>query len=247
MLTLALASPHWSPCQTGRCAPVPDPADLGSFAGARFPFPPGSQVTAAERAEADLYWQRELESLQSVDRIVGDLVEELRAQGELENTYVIFESDNGLLHGEHGIFDKNVAWDRSVRVPLLIRGPGFAPGAARDDLTVNVDLTATILATAGVASPRPLDGYSLLSGHRRRMLLLERPYGFSSRLQQPWRELKTRSGWTYWRDLISGRRHLYDLNSDPWQLHNLVKAKPDVVHRLQRRLSGVAACAAPCP
>ena len=83
---------------------------------------------------------------------------QLRRSGRLDDTYVIFQSDNGMLHGEHGIFDKNVPWDRSVRVPLIIRGPGFAAGTRRSDLTANVDVPATILDAAGVAPPLPRDG-----------------------------------------------------------------------------------------
>lgn len=250
LLTLALFSPHWTVCPDGlpgRCPPQPAPGDLGTYAGARFPFGPDFRGTAADRAAADVYWQRELESLQSVDRIVGSLVDQLRAQGELGDTYVIFQSDNGFLHGEHGIFDKNVPWDRSVRVPLIIRGPGFAPGRERTDLTANVDVPATILDAANVPPPLPPDGHSLLSGHRRKVLLLERPYGSASRLQQPWRQLKTAKGWTYWRDLITGRRHLYDLDRDPWQLHNRVRREPRLARRLQRRMSRAADCADPCP
>jgi N-acetylglucosamine-6-sulfatase len=255
LLTLALFSPHWNLCGVdasgnvlpGRCPPQPAPGDLGTFAGTKFPFGPDFTGTRAERAEANVYWQRELESLQSVDRIVGALVEQLAAQGELDDTYVIFQSDNGYLHGEHGIFDKNVAWDRSVRVPLLIRGPGFSPGAVRDDLTANVDVPATILDAAGVPPPLPQDGWSLLGPHRRRVLLLERIDGSRSRLQQPWRQIKTANGWDYWRDLISGRRHLYDLDRDPAQIHNRIRRDPEVAHRLARRLRKIADCAAPCP
>jgi N-acetylglucosamine-6-sulfatase len=250
LLTLALFSPHWNACPDGlpgRCPPQPDPADLGTFAGTRFPFGPDFRGTAAERRAADVYWQRELESMQSVDRIVGSLVEQLRAQGELRDTYVIFQSDNGYLHGEHGIFDKNVPWDRSVRVPLIIRGRGFAAGRVRSDLTANVDVPATILDAANVPPPLPADGYSLLSGHRRRMLLLERPYGSDSRLQQPWRQLKTASGWTFWRNLIDGKRFLFDLNRDPFQIHNRIGREPELASRLARRLHRVADCADPCP
>ncbi|MEZ5060457.1 MAG: sulfatase [Solirubrobacterales bacterium] len=255
MLTVAPFNPHWTYCadgskgvgSPGRCPPQPAPQDLGTFAGTRFPFGQDFNGTRADRAETNLYWQRELESLQSVDRMVAALVEQLRAQGELDNTYVIFQSDNGMLHGEHGIFDKNVAWDRSVRVPLVIRGPGFAAGATRKDLTANVDVPATILSAAQVTPPLPLDGWSLLGEHRRRVLLLERPYGSNSRLQQPWRQIKTAKGWTYWRDLLTRRRHLYDLNRDPWQVHNRVRRKPDLARRLQRRLSRIADCSARCP
>ena len=250
MLTLSTFSPHWNFCPggaLGRCAPAPAPQDLGTFAGTRFPFGEDFRGPRAQRIQADAYWQREIESLQSVDRMVGALVAQLRAQGELRDTYVIFQSDNGYLHGEHGIFDKNVPWDRSVRVPLLIRGPGFGRGEVRDDLTANVDVPSTILDAAGVAPPLPQDGYSLLRGHQRRMLLLERIAGSGTRLQQPWRQLKTAKGWTYWRDLISGRRHLYDLNRDPYQVHNRVRREPRLARKLQRRMRRVADCANRCP
>jgi arylsulfatase A-like enzyme len=250
LLTLGLFSPHWSDCGpyvSGRCDPEPAPQDLGTFAGVRFPFGENFRGTRADRADVNRYWQRELESLQSVDRMVGSLVRQLRAQGELRNTYVIFQSDNGMLHGEHGIFDKNVPWDRSVRVPLVIRGPGFRKGDVRDDLTANVDIPATILEAAGVAPPRPLDGHSLLSDHRRRFLLLERIDGGPGRASRPWRQIKTANGWTYWRDLISGRRHLYDLERDPFQVHNRIRREPKLARKLERRLRRAADCAARCP
>ncbi len=250
MLTISPFSPHWSSCGPGidgRCPPQPAPQDLGTFAGAKFPRGSDFPKDPAARARANLYWQRELESLQSVDRMVGALVEQLRAQGELDSTYVIFQSDNGMLHGEHGIFDKNVPWDRSVRVPLVIRGPGFAPGSIRDDLTANVDVPATILQAAGVAAPLPQDGYSLLGPHRRRVLLLERLYGWSGRVGQPWLQIKTADGWTYWRDLITKRRHLYDLDRDPGQIHNRIRREPQRARKLNRRLNRIRDCAAPCP
>lgn len=250
LLTLAPFNPHWNSCGPGvggRCPPQPAPQDLGAFGTARFPFGPDFSGGRAERRRTDLYWRRELESLQSVDRTVAALLEQLRARGELDDTYVIFSSDNGMLHGEHGIFDKNVAWDRSVRVPLLIRGPGFEAGSVRDDLTANVDLPATILDAAEVSPPLPLDGYSLLGPHRRRMLLLERTYGWRGRVGQPWLQIKTANGWDYWRDLITGRRHLYDLDRDPYQVHNRVRREPERVRRLNQRLRRIADCAAPCP
>lgn len=252
MLTLSLASPHWTRCPdriNTHCPPEPSPVDAGNFAAQ--PFTSGFGDPALDTVNqtiADTYWQRELESLQSVDRIVASLVDQLRTSGELDNTYVIFQSDNGSLHGEHGIFDKNVPWDRSVRIPLLIRGPGFNAGAFRTDMTANVDIPATILDAAGVAAPLPADGYSLLGEHRRRILLLERLNGSGgSRETQPWRQIKTASGWTYWRELFSGRRHLYDLKSDPLQLDNRVRAKPKLARKLKRRLNQIKSCADPCP
>lgn len=255
MLTLALTSPHWSRCYTpdpvfgNRCPPQPSPGDLGSFEGYRFPFGPGAGVTAEERAKADEYWQRELESLQSVDGILKALIGELRDSGRLANTYVIFQSDNGSLHGEHGIFDKNVPWDRSVRVPLLIRGPGFDKGRRRTDLTANVDVPATILDAAGVREPLPADGYSLLGRHRRRFLLMEKLVGANQVPKfAPWRQIKTADNWTYWRRMDgSGKRYLFDLDRDPYQLHNRINRDPKLADELEQKLRKVYDCANPCP
>ena len=150
----ALEPCEGQPANTGaRCPPEPSPFDLGSFDRPRSRSATTRRSIRPSGAAADAYWQRELESLQSVDRIVGRVIDLLRETGELGNTYVIFQSDNGLLHGEHDIFDKNVPWDRSVRIPLLIRGPGFLPGEIRSDLTANVDVPATIMDAAERRSP----------------------------------------------------------------------------------------------
>ena len=251
MLTLALTNPHWNRCSRAvvqECAPDPAPRDLGTFKNATFPFPPDFTKDRQARTIANHYWRRELESMQSVDRIVASLIAQLRRNGQLDNTYVIFQSDNGLEHGEHGVFDKDVPWDRSVRVPMIIRGPGFEPGATRSDLTANVDMPATILDAANVPPPLPPDGHSLLSDYRRQYLLLERQIGQPNRPHRdPWRQIKSADGWAYWRDLSTGVEHLYDMNKDPYQTHNLAGVRPAVTNRLNAEMRKVAFCADPCP
>lgn len=248
LLTLALTSPHWTFCKRAiRCPPQPDPDDAGDFHGLEFPL--RDEIHGAKRrAYADRYWAREVESLQSVDRIVGELVDQLDQSGRLENTYVIFQSDNGYLHGEHRIINKNVPWDRSVRVPLLIRGPGFVPGSVRTDLTANVDVPATVLDLADVDPPLPPDGYSLLAPHRRKLLLMEKlPLNVNPHFAA-WTQVKTTTGWTYWRtDGEDGRRFLFNLNRDPAQDRNLIRRKPKRVARLDRKLTQIENCANPCP
>ena len=255
ILTLSVHSPHWAPCKPGtgerECPPQPAPADRDRFADERYPFGPDYTADRAHRRYTNRYWRREFESLQSVDRVVGSLVADLRRRGELDDTYIIFQSDNGLMHGEHGSFTKNVPWDRSVRVPLIIRGPGFAAGATRDDLTANVDVPATILDAAGVAPPVPPDGHSLLSSHRRRYLLLERLVGPNrgpaTKNTRPWRQIKTSSGWAYWSDLEGGHQHLYDLTTDPHEVRSLVRSDPARARSLAAKVASVADCADPCP
>jgi arylsulfatase A-like enzyme len=248
-LTVSFHSPHWTRCPKTheRCAPQPAPEDAGTMGDIDFPFPPNYDPSPQYRFRTNRYWGHELEALQSVDRIVGSLVEQLNRQGELDDTVIVFQSDNGFLHGEHGVFDKDVPWDRSVRVPLIIRGPGFAEGDVRSDLTANVDVPATILDLAGAEPPRPLDGYSLLSAHHRKFLLLERLVTTNDRKRYPWLEVKTAKGLTYWRDLRGGHVHLYDLRSDQWQARNLAGRKPGLVRSLERRVRRARHCADPCP
>ena len=254
LLTLALNSPHWSQCPgpapaegPNRCPPQPAPRDRDAFPGLTYPFGPDFTAGPSMREETNRWWRREVQSLQSVDRVVALLVGELRRAGELDDTYLIFQSDNGMLHGERGIFDKDVAWDRSVRVPLLIRGPGFEPGTRRSDMTANVDVPATILDAAGIEPPRPLDGYSLLGDHERRQLLLRRIVGTKAQKRHPWSQIRTASGWTYWRDVTTGYERLYNQREDPYQVDNLIRKRPDLADRLAARLTEIEDCAAPCP
>ena len=90
------------------------------------------------------------------------VVDALRASGELENTLLIYTSDNGFFHGEHRIpAGKNQVYEEAVRVPLLMRGPGIPRGTEVGDVTINADLVPTILDAAGAGADLPQDGRSL--------------------------------------------------------------------------------------
>jgi len=96
-----------------------------------------------------------------VDTTCGRVLEELKRQGELNNTLVIFVGDNGYFHGEHGLADKWYPHQESIRVPLIIRDPRLARskrGMTNDDFTLNVDLAPTILAATGIAVPKTMQG-----------------------------------------------------------------------------------------
>ena len=101
-------------------------------------------------------------ALRSVDDAVARTVDQLRATGELRNTYVVFTSDNGYQLGEHRQNGKNMPFDESFDIPLVIRGPGIPAGKRIDEPVTLVDLAATFLDWAGgVPAGRPLDGLSL--------------------------------------------------------------------------------------
>ena len=103
-----------------------------------------------------------LRSLQAVDRAVGSLVETLDEQGVLDETYIVFSSDNGYSLGEHRFVGKDVLTDEALQVPLLVRGPGIAPGSTSDLPVTLVDLPATFAALTGVAPGWQVDGTSLV-------------------------------------------------------------------------------------
>ena len=98
-----------------------------------------------------------------LDQNVADLVQELDDQGALDNTYVIFTSDNGYHMGNHRReIGKYTQFQTDVNVPFYIRGPGIAPGSTYDDLAGNIDIAPTIAEIAGAPTP-DVDGVSLLS------------------------------------------------------------------------------------
>jgi len=99
-----------------------------------------------------------------VDTTCGRILAELRRQGVLENTLVIFTGDNGYFHGEHGLADKWYPHEESLRVPLIVRDPRLArarAGLTHDEFALNVDLAPTILAATGIPAPATMQGRDL--------------------------------------------------------------------------------------
>jgi arylsulfatase A-like enzyme len=128
-----------------------------------------------ERTKIANEQRRRDEALLGADSAINSIVHSLEQQGLLENTYVIFTSDNGLFRGEHRIAGgKYLAYEPSSHVPLMIRGPGISPGTSVDELVSNVDLAQTVLEAAGIADP-DLDGRSLLPFAQDPALVTTRP------------------------------------------------------------------------
>jgi len=106
-----------------------------------------------------------------VDEMIAALIDVLRASGQLDNTYIIFTSDNGFHMGQHRMLPgKSTAYEEDVNVPFLVRGPGVPRGETlRGVLAGNVDLAPTFAEWAGVAAPEFVEGRSLvplLAAHR---------------------------------------------------------------------------------
>jgi len=105
-----------------------------------------------------------LECLLAVDESLGKVLATLEEMGELDNTVIIYSSDNGYFMSEHGYWDKRIAYESSMKIPMLIRYPEkIKAGTKITENALNIDLAPTILELAGVEIPDYVQGESMLS------------------------------------------------------------------------------------
>jgi N-acetylglucosamine-6-sulfatase len=194
-------------------------------------------------------YRKRLASLQSVDGMIGDLIRTLRDTNELDNTYVVFTSDNGYLMGEHRRINKSLAYEESIRIPLVVRGPGV-PAQRLEHLVTNNDFAPTFAELARVTRPGFVDGKSLvpLLGSEKPGVEAWRTGFMVEHLTPTYQALRT-SDQTYV-EWSGGARELYDLapDKDPYQLRNLLGPQegvpdPDPAAHLAERLDELRGCA----
>jgi len=191
-----------------------------------------------------LYRQR-LESLLAVDEGVDAIVAALRASGELDDTLIVFTSDNGYLAGEHRLpHGKAKAYEPAIRVPLMIRGPGVPVGVSASQLATNADLAPTIVDAARATAGRVLDGRSLLPLSRDPSLGRDRPLLIEVAKGTAMRTTAIRTPRWLYAEHLEGGRELYDLARDPMQLDSR-HADPALARTrsmLARRLAALRRC-----
>jgi arylsulfatase A-like enzyme len=109
------------------------------------------------------YMQDYLGTIQAVDENVGRLLDYLEANDLMENTIIVYTSDQGFYLGEHGWYDKRFIYDESFKTPLLVAWPGQVKAGTRsDELVQNLDFAQTFLEAAGVDAPKDMQGESLV-------------------------------------------------------------------------------------
>ncbi len=94
-------------------------------------------------------WAQYLDCVRQTDWEVGRIVQRLRDAGELDRTVIFFWTDHGISH----VRNKQFLYDGGIHVPLVVRGPGIAAGAVREDLVEHIDIAAASLALAGIGRP----------------------------------------------------------------------------------------------
>ena len=270
---------------------IPAPRDNGSFLEAPLPNPPSfdefdvndkpdfirnalrfGEPGAHTRRDIVQRYRCRLASLPAVDRAIAKLLETLEKAHELDNTVIVFTSDNGFFLGEHRLaLGKNLPYEEAIRVPLMIRLPTgvslAAPGGVVHQPVANIDLAPTLVELAG-AQPcissvqcRVMDGRSLVPLLRGDTSAWPQDRGILIELRQgnPCRYEAIRTPGNMYAEYVeevdpatgtcepSTQKELYDLQSDPFELTNLDPPGGDtdpssLELELQERLEELRGC-----
>lgn len=163
---------------------TPGPKYANAFPDAKAPRPPSYNeqdvsdkpqwvqklplLDDKRQAQIDQAYRMRIQTMQSVEDLVENVINTLRATGRLDNTYIVFSSDNGFMLGEHrDPSGKQVPYEESFRLPLIVHGPGIAAGKTMDQIVGNVDFAPTFAQWGGASVPDFVDGRSfapLLAG-----------------------------------------------------------------------------------
>jgi N-acetylglucosamine-6-sulfatase len=173
-----------------------------------------------------------LECLGAVDESLGKVLAALDEIGELDNTVIIYSSDNGYFMGEHGFWDKRIAYENSMRIPMIISYPKLIkPGTSINNLALNIDLAPTILDLAGVKKPNYMQGESMVplfdtskedNNWRKEFMFeyyVDDAYPYAGPNMLAIRTDKFKLVDDFLNDDID---ELYDLENDPGEMHNLI-------------------------
>ena len=169
--------------------------------------------------------------IELIDAQIGEILDAVEKRGMMDNTYIIFSSDHGEMLGDHGLYGKSVPYEASLRVPLIVAGPGIEGGRVSAEPVELIDTNATICEWAGLPPQENIDAQSLgpvLRGetddHRTESVSQIRNF----------RLIRTKT-----HKLIENQNdinELYDLKNDPDELNNIANENSDIAKKLSRRL-----------
>ncbi|MBI2845906.1 MAG: sulfatase-like hydrolase/transferase [Chloroflexi bacterium] len=203
-------------------------------------------LAGESQEQLDRFRRRQLQTLQSVDQAIGEMLDLLPGLGLLEDTVIFYLSDNGRFWGEHRLgiswgeesgLSKGLVYEPAIRVPFALYYPRIVPqGRVEGRLVANIDIAPTIYELAGLPIPPEVDGRSLLSllegteGWRNDLLIEGWPEG------HPWAAVHT-TRYVYV-ETEGDIAELYDLVEDPYQLLNRAydPAYSDIVADMRQRL-----------
>lgn len=191
-------------------------------------LPPLSRETATSEETI----QERAEMLMAVDEGLGKILNTLESNGMLDNTVVVFTSDHGYWYGEHSLNDeRRLAYEEGIRIPLLVRYPKDIPaGIKRNEMVQSIDLAPTLLSMVGLTPGSHIQGKSLLlvikgtATDWRTTILIEyySDIVFPRIANMGYRAVRNqRFKYIQYKEL-QDMDELYDLQEDPYELHNLM-------------------------
>ena len=195
--------------------------------------------------DVETYHKRYCEALSAVDDNVGRVMAYLKSSGDYDNTIVVYMGDNGFHFGEQGLIDKRVAYEPSIRVPLLVQYPAkLKAGMKVDKVVANIDIGPTMMEVAGQATPDEMDGASF--------------WKLAMGQSIPWRDALLYEYYWEWNYpmtptifAVRGQRYkyirahgvwdtdeLYDLQEDPDERFNLIRSEEhqEIVSQMNNKL-----------
>ncbi len=208
------------------------PFDHGNFEGRDEQLLPWPRTKEDVLDELSVYYA----VIDHIDKQVGRIIGQLRADGRLKNTYVIFTSDHGLALGSHGLMGKQNMYEHTIRVPLVIAGPSVPKDKRRQALCYLRDLYPTICDLTGIAIPESVEGKSLkpvITG--KQDAVYSEIYGYFRDKQRMVRNKRYKL--IHYPHL--DRHQLFDLQKDPHEVNDLSgdKRHNKVFRELQEKLS----------
>ncbi|EXJ70853.1 arylsulfatase [Cladophialophora psammophila CBS 110553] len=192
----------------------------------------------------DEFYRDRLRALQAVDEIVDGVIARLTEHDLLENTYVFYSTDNGYHIGQHRLQPgKECGYEEDINIPLIVRGPGIPRGSSSDLVTSHTDLAPTFLSLAGGQTRQDFDGRAIplttnqlddnsdIRGEHVNIeywgfALAEGKYGNAMYWNNTYKGLRVVgiNYNLYYSVWCSGEHELYDLRTDPYEMHNLYKS-----------------------
>jgi N-acetylglucosamine-6-sulfatase len=268
LLEIATFAPH-SPY-------TPAPRDANDFPGLQAPRTPAfdeadvsdkpawlsghAPLTATQIQQIDAAFRKRAQSVEAIDDLIARLQATLVKNGLAENTYIFFSSDNGYHMGDHRLVSgKMTAFETDIRVPLIVTGPGVAPGKTVDRIAQNIDLYPTFARLAHASVPPSVDGQTLepLFGDRvvpvwRDAALVEHhgpdfdasdPDAPPPGSGNPTTYEALRLPESTYVEYANGEREYYDLHADPYELTNTAgQLTPSQLESLHSTLAALENC-----
>jgi N-acetylglucosamine-6-sulfatase len=192
-----------------------------------------------------------LRMVKAVDEGIGEMLHALERTGQLDRTMIIFTSDEGYFHGEHGLsIERRLSYEESARIPMLVRYPKLVrPGMHIGEFALGIDIAPTVLELAGVKPAYRMHGQSLvplLRGEKpdwRKSFVIEyysdttmarvSHMGYQALRTERWKYIHYTE--------LEGMDELYDLGKDPYEMHNVFREEAAEVPALRKQLEALIA------